>query len=199
MADSLWPCGLFSLSGRLVYLVCSLEKQGAKGKATAKSQGQSAKSKAPGKFRIANFGFLACHKTERARSMELNAVWISLAERARISFMIDGTQRVRGISPERVKDIVEALKAYEPEKIILFGSLARGDADRYSDIDLVVIKRTDKRFVERLVEAARYLDLPVSVDLFVYTPEEFEVMAENANPFIERVRSEGRIIYERSS
>ena len=112
--------------------------------------------------------------------------------------MFDGTQRA-GVSPERIKDIVEALKAYEPEKVILFGSSARGDADQYSDIDLVVIKRTDKRFVERLVEAARYLDLPVSVDLFVYTPEEFEVMAENANPFIERVRSEGRIIYERSS
>jgi len=131
--------------------------------------------------------------------MHMPSMWISLAERARLSFMIGGTQRAGGISPERVKDIVEALKTYDPEKVILFGSLARGDADRYSDIDLVVIKRTDKRFVERLVEAARYLDLPVSVDLFVYTPEEFEVMAENANPFIERVRSEGRIIYEKSS
>lgn len=131
--------------------------------------------------------------------MHMPSMWISLAEHARISFMIDGTQRAGGIPPERVKDIVEALKAYDPEKVILFGSSARGDADRYSDIDLVVIKRTDKRFVERLVEAARYLDLPVSVDLFVYTPEEFEVMVENANPFIERVLSEGRIIYERSS
>ena len=130
--------------------------------------------------------------------MHMPSMWISPAKHARIDFMNDGTQRA-GVPPERVKDIVDALKTYEPEKVILFGSSARGDADRYSDIDLVVIKRTDKRFVERLVEAARYLDLPVSVDLFVYTPEEFEVMVENANPFIERVLSEGRIIYERSS
>lgn len=97
-----------------------------------------------------------------------------------------------------VGEAVQALKAYEAEKIILFGSCARGDSDPYSDIDLVIIKRTDKRFVERLVEAGSYLNLPISLDIFVYTPEEFQAMAEAENPFIERVQREGRIIYEKS-
>lgn len=98
-----------------------------------------------------------------------------------------------------VGEAVQALKAYDPEKIILFGSYASGQADQYSDIDLVIIKRTDKRFVERLVEAGSYLNLPISLDIFVYTPEEFQVMAEAENPFIEKVQREGRIVYEKSS
>ena len=96
-----------------------------------------------------------------------------------------------------LQTVVQALKAYDPEKIILFGSQARGDSDSYSDLDLLIIKKTEKRFVERLVEAARYLDHPLSADIFVYTPEEFQAMIEEGNPFIERVQSEGRIIYEK--
>jgi predicted nucleotidyltransferase len=94
---------------------------------------------------------------------------------------------------------VRALAAYEPERVIVFGSYARGDFDAYSDLDLVIIKETDRRFVERLVEAGSYLDLPISVDVFVYTPAEFQSMVEEGNPFIERVQREGRVIYERSS
>lgn len=95
--------------------------------------------------------------------------------------------------------VVEALRGYDPERIILFGSWAKGEADRYSDLDLVIIKRTDKRFVARLVEAAGYLDFPFSVDLFVYTPEEFEAMIASGHPFAERVQAEGQTVYEKSA
>ena len=72
--------------------------------------------------------------------------------------------------------IVKDLLPYDPERIILFGSAARGDADAYSDIDVIVIKRTQTRFVQRLVEAGGYLTRPGHVDVFVYTPEELDVM-----------------------
>ena len=92
--------------------------------------------------------------------------------------------------------MVECLKRYEPERIIIFGSYARGDADEQSDVDVVVIKQTDKRFLERLIEAARYLDNELGkVDVFVYTREEFEEMRQKENPFIEKVLTEGRVIY----
>lgn len=89
------------------------------------------------------------------------------------------------------------LKVYKPEKIILFGSAAREDTDEYSDIDVVVIKKTSQRFLQRLVEAAGLLrDEVFPADVFVYTPEEFKVMRERENPFIEQVLKSGRIIYE---
>ena len=87
------------------------------------------------------------------------------------------------------------LDQYGPiEKIILFGSAARGDADEYSDLDLILIKETNKGFVERLVEVPL---LPVHADVFVYTPEEFEQMRENENPFILSAIESAKVIYER--
>ncbi len=100
---------------------------------------------------------------------------------------------------ERLKIVLERLKEYQPERIILFGSYARGEADEYSDLDFVVIKKTGKRFLERLIEVAKLIDNDLgNVDVFVYTPEEFERMIEWENPFIERVLKEGRVLYEKS-
>jgi predicted nucleotidyltransferase len=100
---------------------------------------------------------------------------------------------------DKLKLIIKDLKKYEPEKIILFGSGARGEMDEYSDIDLVVIKETKKSFVERLVEVVDFLskDAP-HADIFVYTPTEFEVMKEEENPFMEQVLKDGKVVYEKS-
>lgn len=93
---------------------------------------------------------------------------------------------------EAVRILVEQ---YGPlEKIYLFGSRARGDADEYSDLDLIVIKKSDKGFVQRLAEVP---PLPVHADVFVYTPGEFERMKESENPFIMNALESARIIYEK--
>ena len=110
-----------------------------------------------------------------------------------------GQHQSRPMAPlPQVDRLVEDLLPYSPEKIILFGSAARGDADEYSDLDVIVIKATDQRFVQRLVEAGSYLSSPVHVDIFVYTPEEFEAMIEEENPFIQSALRDGRVIYEKT-
>ena len=95
-----------------------------------------------------------------------------------------------------VDQLVRDLIPYGPQKIILFGSAARGDFDESSDIDLIVIKETDERFVQRLVDAGSYISLPMHVDVFVYTREEIESMIEEENPFIESALRDGKVIYE---
>ncbi|MBA5942662.1 MAG: nucleotidyltransferase domain-containing protein [Methanophagales archaeon] len=98
----------------------------------------------------------------------------------------------------KVDKVVKCLMQYDPEKIIIFGSYVRDEMDEYSDLDFVVIKKTEKRFIERLIEVARLIDLDLGkVDVFVYTPEELERMIEWENPFIERVLKEGRVLYEK--
>ena len=78
------------------------------------------------------------------------------------------------------------------EKIILFGSQARGEADEMSDLDLIVIQKTEKGFVDRLASVPL---LPVHADVFVYTPAEFELMREHENPFIMSALEHAKIIY----
>ena len=94
--------------------------------------------------------------------------------------------------------VVKALLAYEPEEIILFGSAARDDADEYSDLDLIVVKNTQTRFMERLSEVNQHLPAGKAVDAFVYTPLELRTMVEEDNPFIEQALIDGKLLYERS-
>lgn len=100
---------------------------------------------------------------------------------------------------EKVKRIVECIKRYNPEKIIIFGSYVRGEADEDSDLDFVVIKKTRKRFIRRLIEVAKLIDNDLGkVDAFVYNPEEFQEMVDRENPFIKQVLKEGKVLYEKS-
>jgi predicted nucleotidyltransferase len=92
--------------------------------------------------------------------------------------------------------IVASLAALRPRRILVFGSRARGDADEHSDLDLVVIQETRDVFPERSKKAALLLDVPGAVDVFVYTPAEFEQMRRDGNPFIRNVIKQGRVIYE---
>lgn len=76
--------------------------------------------------------------------------------------------------------------------VLLFGSLAPGDARDHSDIDLIVVKETEKRFLNRLDEF--YDDAREAMDVLVYTPQEFEEMKQR--PFVKRALKEGKILYE---
>ncbi len=96
----------------------------------------------------------------------------------------------------RVRQVVEDLKPYHSQQVILFGSAARGDADQFSDLDFVVIKATDQPFLDRLKEVALLCTAPGAIDFFVYTPDEWQRLQEVASPFAEQVTREGKIVYE---
>lgn len=98
---------------------------------------------------------------------------------------------------ERLDKVLSGLAAFDADKGILFGSAARGDADRFSDIDLIVIKRTDRRFLDRLADVIEAIRPDFALDVLVYTPEEFERMLEEENPLVTRAVEEGKVIYER--
>jgi len=98
----------------------------------------------------------------------------------------------------RIKKILRSLRKYHPEKVILFGSHAKMSYDRYSDIDLIIIKKTRKRFLDRIKEVLLIIQPHYPVDILVYTPEEFQRMISQRNPFLEYVIKEGKVIYEKS-
>ncbi|MBA3061705.1 MAG: nucleotidyltransferase domain-containing protein [Atribacteria sp.] len=99
---------------------------------------------------------------------------------------------------ELKKAIISSYKKINPVKIILFGSWCRDEEDKYSDVDIIVIYETKKRFLDRLKELYLMWDIPVAFDILAYTPEEFDRMLKEKNPFIERINREGEVIYERT-
>jgi len=87
---------------------------------------------------------------------------------------------------------------YGAEKVILFGSMANAKVSEWSDLDLVIVKDTDKPFLQRLREVALLCRAPVGVDYLVYTPRELDQMVADRNPFIlEEVIRKGKVLYER--
>ncbi|HAX98282.1 MAG TPA: hypothetical protein DCY12_05200 [Candidatus Atribacteria bacterium] len=85
-----------------------------------------------------------------------------------------------------------------PEKLILFGTLARGELHEWSDIDLVVVEETDLPFYQRLRKIRELIQPQVGLDIVVYTPEEFDQLQANSTFFREEIMAKGKIIYEQS-
>ncbi len=99
-------------------------------------------------------------------------------------------------------DMIEAIRdrvvrKVRPRRIILFGSRARGDARPGSDYDVLIVADTDRPTYEVRVEArVAMMDLPVSMDLIVLTPDELdEELAWTSSVASEAVRT-GKVIYE---
>lgn len=94
-----------------------------------------------------------------------------------------------------LEDVVRRIVSeYGPvEKILLFGSAARGEQDEASDLDLIVIKQTSERFLRRLLSVPA---LPVAADVFVYTPEEFAQMQAHENPFVLAALKDAIVLYD---
>jgi predicted nucleotidyltransferase len=100
-----------------------------------------------------------------------------------------------------IAEVVEKIKTeYEPEKIILFGSYAYGNPTTDSDIDLLTIKNTEKRWVDRFVEVSRITYQPglhISISPMVYTPGEVDERLETGDQFVAEVLNRGEVLYAR--
>jgi len=93
--------------------------------------------------------------------------------------------------------IISEIISLNVDKIILFGSLCTGKVHASSDIDLIIVKKTEVRFIDRSDEFYTAINPRFAMDILVYTPEEFEEMKGNSQ-FIRFALKSGRIIYERS-
>ncbi len=112
--------------------------------------------------------------------------------------LIQAFDRKRVLAEELTRIRERLMMGYDPDKIILFGSLATDRVHQWSDIDLVIIKDTDRRFVERGIEVCRITRPEVGVNFFVYTTKEFEGLKQQGNFFImDEVLGEGRVIYDK--
>jgi uncharacterized protein len=102
---------------------------------------------------------------------------------------------VTTIIDEMVERIV---REFNPEKIILFGSHARDDANASSDVDLLIVMPDGTDRKKSAIAAMRALgDLPVAKDIVVTTPDEISRRGDLAGTVLRPALREGRILFER--
>ncbi len=96
--------------------------------------------------------------------------------------------------------IVACLRTLEPERVILFGSFARGDFHEYSDIDLVIVMNTDERFIDRIGRVLEVVDVrDFDIEPLVYTPSEIDQLKARGSGFLTDVERDGKVLYERNA
>lgn len=96
-----------------------------------------------------------------------------------------------------LKDIVETIvQEYSPEKIILFGSLAKGDIHEGSDIDLIIIKSTTDDPWQRAKEVDKIIDHISPIDILIYTPQEIQERLSLNDYFVKEFCGEGKVLYD---
>ncbi|MEK6792443.1 MAG: nucleotidyltransferase domain-containing protein [Nanoarchaeota archaeon] len=88
-------------------------------------------------------------------------------------------------------------KDFNISEVVLFGSRARGDANKQSDIDLIIVSEDFEGldFFERVSKMYNYWSLLVAVDFICYTPKEFNLL-KNRISLVSDALSYGKIIYQ---
>ncbi|NOX47493.1 MAG: nucleotidyltransferase domain-containing protein [Chlorobi bacterium] len=104
------------------------------------------------------------------------------------------------ISIAKVKEKTNSIiENFNPEKIILFGSVANGFQNQDSDADILIIIKTNKPTFEIGVEIATYLKHDFPMDIIVKTPEEISQRLKLGDYFIQNILNEGITLYERNN
>ena len=96
-----------------------------------------------------------------------------------------------------IKSIADQIiRKYDPLKIILFGSAARGEYDKVSDLDFLIIKEdVPVHGLARMRQLDDLIDRNIASDMLVYRPDEFEKRIKLGDPFIKTILREGRVLY----
>lgn len=103
--------------------------------------------------------------------------------------------------PQVVNDMVERIaSAFDPDRVLLFGSYARGTAEEGSDVDLLVVmpvvgsRRSLATEIDRLL-----IDRMIPLDIIVVTPEEFERNQSQVGTAVRSAVQGGQVVYERAA
>jgi predicted nucleotidyltransferase len=106
---------------------------------------------------------------------------------------------IRDTINKHIQQMVELIVAqFQPEKIILFGSHARGDDTADSDVDLLIVMPVEgsKRAKQLEIRAAVH-NVRIPKDILVSRPEEFQWRKDIVGTIERPAVSEGRVLYAR--
>jgi predicted nucleotidyltransferase len=114
----------------------------------------------------------------------------------RASWKVD--EERKAVLLNELQRIISLCPGLNINKLMVCGSVARGEVTRGSDLDLVIIQETDLPFMERLEKFYTKIQPEVAVDVLIYTPGEIKELATKRS-FIRQLLEEGRVVYEKKT
>jgi len=103
------------------------------------------------------------------------------------------------IGREDIVAVAERIaRAFEPERIILFGSYAYGAPTEDSDVDLLVVLPFEGNHTHKAIEIRRRIKAPFPMDLLARTPEQVRWRVEQGDFFLREIMQKGEVLYESS-
>jgi len=104
------------------------------------------------------------------------------------------------VTMDRIEEFGQRIgREFGAERVIVFGSYARGAVTDDSDVDLLVIVPFEGRSVDKSVEIRMKLRPQFPVDLLVRTPEKVRERMEMGDGFMREILEEGKVLYEADS
>jgi len=102
------------------------------------------------------------------------------------------------VSRDSIREMADRIRArFRPDKIVLFGSYARGDANEASDVDFLVVLRTDLAKPKRSAPMYSLLrDYPCGKDIVVFRPDEIAEYEHLPTSLIHRALAEGVVLHQ---
>ena len=103
------------------------------------------------------------------------------------------------VSQDDIQRMVDTIvERFDPERVILFGSYARGDATPDSDVDLLVVKDTDHDLLDLAADIATAVwRVPVAKDILVRTPAQVGRSRRSGWTVTREAMQSGRVLFER--
>jgi predicted nucleotidyltransferase len=107
-----------------------------------------------------------------------------------------GTARAR---QDLGKLLNRLIAGYAPQRVILFGSYVYGEPDRHSDLDLLIVKETDRTPFKRRVEVGRIVrdkGRRTPIQPLVITPKELQERVQEGDSFLIEIMEKGEVLYD---
>lgn len=90
----------------------------------------------------------------------------------------------------------QIIEKYKPQKIVLFGSAAAGNAGPDSDLDFLIVKKnTPYLGRDRMRQLRGLINKNMAADFLVYRPEEIEEGLRGGDPFLRSIIAKGKVLY----
>jgi len=106
---------------------------------------------------------------------------------------------MKTVIEDNIKDFVnDVINRFNPERVILFGSHASGNATLDSDVDILVVMDFKSRPHQQAFEIRRTIKRSFPLDLLVRRPADIDRRLRLGDFFIKEIMQEGKVLYEKT-